>query len=285
MTNLKTQIYKGRDGWQAETMTPTDANGNAWQITTHKGRGGVTCSAIQGQCEGTMFSYDMFGGKRLELAAMAGQCNEKKVREVHSLGLAEFERVQGSPTVAPVPSYVVGVGQIIFTDFINGRDESRRVIYEVTSPGHFKTVTLDGKELHRDDRVKPYAEKFGIGVYYNEGEILPLNEVNKLVESATLATNEREAAQRQAAEKAAAEGRFLCNELEAEAETEEQPAFEKVEVQAGEVQIIEYSAKAIAVIGDTKPIKDKLKKLGGRFNFRLSCGAGWIFPKSNLPNV
>jgi hypothetical protein len=51
---------------------------------------------------------------------------------------------------------------------------------------------------------------------------------------------------------------------------------------AGSVQIIDYSDKAIAVIGDTKPIKDKLKELGGRFNFRLTCGAGWIFPKSKL---
>jgi hypothetical protein len=50
-------------------------------------------------------------------------------------------------------------------------------------------------------------------------------------------------------------------------------------------QIIDYSDKAIAVIGDTKSIKDSLKELGGRFNFRLSCGAGWIFPKTKLGDV
>ena len=63
------------------------------------------------------------------------------------------------------------------------------------------------------------------------------------------------------------------------------PNFEAVEVTAGEIQIVDYSEKAIAVIGDTKPIKDKLKELGGRFNFRLSCGAGWIFPKTKLEEV
>lgn len=47
----------------------------------------------------------------------------------------------------------------------------------------------------------------------------------------------------------------------------------------GEYQIIDYSEKAIAVIGDTKAIKEQLKELGGRFNPRLSCGAGWIFSK------
>ena len=46
----------------------------------------------------------------------------------------------------------------------------------------------------------------------------------------------------------------------------------KIEVSG--VEIIDYSEKAIAVIGDTKPIKDQLKELGGRFNSRLTCGAG-----------
>lgn len=47
-------------------------------------------------------------------------------------------------------------------------------------------------------------------------------------------------------------------------------------------QIIDYSEKAIAVLGDTKIIKDQLKNLGGRFNAHLNCGAGWIFPKTKL---
>lgn len=51
------------------------------------------------------------------------------------------------------------------------------------------------------------------------------------------------------------------------------------------VQIIDYSEKAIAVIGDTKAIKETLKSLGGRFNNRLSCGAGWIFSKKKEQEV
>ena len=53
--------------------------------------------------------------------------------------------------------------------------------------------------------------------------------------------------------------------------------------------IVEYSDKSIAVVGDTKAIKDELKKLGGRFNGRLNVGdkkvAGWIFPKSKRAEV
>ena len=46
------------------------------------------------------------------------------------------------------------------------------------------------------------------------------------------------------------------------------------------IQIINYSEKAIAIIGETRAIKDTLKNLGGRFNAHLTCGAGWIFPKA-----
>ena len=53
----------------------------------------------------------------------------------------------------------------------------------------------------------------------------------------------------------------------------------------GDVEFVDYSEKAFVVIGDTKPIKDKLKKLGGKFNFRLSCGAGWVFPKTKYESV
>jgi hypothetical protein len=65
------------------------------------------------------------------------------------------------------------------------------------------------------------------------------------------------------------------------------PAIERQEVVPGEVSIIEYGPKSIAVIGDTKPIKDKLGRngLGGAFNMRLSCGPGWIFPKTRLEEI
>lgn len=51
-------------------------------------------------------------------------------------------------------------------------------------------------------------------------------------------------------------------------------------IKAKGLQIIDYSEKAIAIIGETRAIKDTLKTLGGRFNAHLTCGAGWIFSKS-----
>ena len=53
----------------------------------------------------------------------------------------------------------------------------------------------------------------------------------------------------------------------------------KAEAVDAEVEIVDYSEKAIAVIGNTSAIKEVLKKLGGRFNPKLKCGAGWIFSK------
>lgn len=51
-------------------------------------------------------------------------------------------------------------------------------------------------------------------------------------------------------------------------------------IEAKGLQIIDYSKKAIAIVGDTRAIKDTLKTLGGRFNAHLTCGAGWIFSKA-----
>ena len=51
------------------------------------------------------------------------------------------------------------------------------------------------------------------------------------------------------------------------------------------INIIEYSERSFAVVGDTKAVKDALKKMGGSFNRRLSCGAGWIFSNKKREEV
>ena len=60
---------------------------------------------------------------------------------------------------------------------------------------------------------------------------------------------------------------------------------EEMPEDAPKFQLIDYSEKAIALVGDTRDIKEQLKQLGGRFNPRLSCGCGWIFPKSKRDEV
>jgi ribonuclease BN (tRNA processing enzyme) len=57
----------------------------------------------------------------------------------------------------------------------------------------------------------------------------------------------------------------------------------------GDFIIVDYSEKALAVFGDTRPIKDQLAALGGRFNPKLTHEnekrAGWIFSKSKEQEV
>ena len=56
-------------------------------------------------------------------------------------------------------------------------------------------------------------------------------------------------------------------------------------IETGTIQMVQYSEKAIVITGDTFPIKDTLKILGGKFNKFLSCGAGWIFPASKAEEI
>ena len=49
--------------------------------------------------------------------------------------------------------------------------------------------------------------------------------------------------------------------------------------------IIDYSEKAVAVVGDTRKFAAAFKAIGGRFNPRLTCGAGWIFSKTRIDSV
>lgn len=188
---MKTEFSKSiRGGYMAESYTETDTNGKAWQITTMKrSNGQVSCSAIQGDISPAgVFSYMMFGAKRLQLANEKTNGTEAAIRRVHAAGLIEFERIQKEETPT-APVYVVEVGQVIFT---HGYDnELKRAVYEIESPGHYKAVTLDGQQLCMDSHVDNYKNKFGIGVYYNEGEKISLEEVNNLVNQARQATEER----------------------------------------------------------------------------------------------
>lgn len=58
----------------------------------------------------------------------------------------------------------------------------------------------------------------------------------------------------------------------------------------GSLQIVDYSEKAIVLTGDTKPIKDEIKALGGKFGSyfdksKVPSGIGWLFPKTKLADV
>ena len=72
-------------------------------------------------------------------------------------------------------------------------------------------------------------------------------------------------------------------------ETEAQQPTATADLSALSLEIVEYSEKAIAVFGDTKPIKDVLKGLNGLFRANLTYKgerrAGWIYSKKQETKV
>lgn len=79
--------------------------------------------------------------------------------------------------------------------------------------------------------------------------------------------------------------RHLDFQEPAKEEPKKEKKAKKVQPVSGEFQMIDYSEKCVAVVGDTKAVKDQLKKMGGRFNGKLTCGAGWVFPKSKVEQL
>jgi hypothetical protein len=77
--------------------------------------------------------------------------------------------------------------------------------------------------------------------------------------------------------------RFVDMDLNKKAEVKEETKIN------GSFVIVDYSDKAIAVFGETKPIKEELKNFGGRFNPFLNNNgtkqAGWIFPKVKRADI
>ena len=71
-------------------------------------------------------------------------------------------------------------------------------------------------------------------------------------------------------------------------ETEAQPTT-SADLSTLNLEIVEYSEKAIAVFGDTKPIKDILKGLNGLFRVNLTYNgerrAGWIYSRKQEQKV
>lgn len=75
----------------------------------------------------------------------------------------------------------------------------------------------------------------------------------------------------------------LCEAKQPEIKEEVKPAT------PSQLKLVDYSEKAVALFGNTKPIKDALKAIGGRFNPFLTLEgekvAGWIFSKTKIADV
>lgn len=187
-----TRIYKNHYGWTGETHLKL--NGKNWVLTTMKrynGKIATNCKVVEDKGGGS-YSYMMFGGDPkedfwLNELPTNTKATEQTIRNAHLKALAEFD-AKNEGGELPKEDYKIEVGQVIFTDWINGGEENKRAIYAIED-GRFgrsyKTVLLDGSQTRFDDHIRPYSQKFGIGTYYNEGDKISQEEIdNLLIEAA-----------------------------------------------------------------------------------------------------
>ncbi|MDR2691189.1 MAG: hypothetical protein LBB73_02670 [Dysgonamonadaceae bacterium] len=154
------------------------------------------------------------------------------------------------------------------------------------------------KQFGQCDLIRPLSQKFGIGYYFD-------GENPQFMDAFEVAVLQSEAEQNRQAEQAAKQQR---QEHDERLKAIEQQRLEEIvpddakavivaetainntpEAITGDYVIVDYSEKALAVFGDTRAIKDRLKAWGGRFNPKLTHEgqkkAGWIFSKSKEQEV
>jgi hypothetical protein len=174
-------------------------NGATFTVDTYKNLNGVAvCTARQVQQQGRMIliSCSDSWSKTLAYDNESSRITEKVIRTVHAAGLREFVRMAEANELPKDETKQIEVGQIVFT---HGNGSIReRVIYRIDESEYginYRTAYLDGSGLTTDNYIRPYSKKFGIGVYFNEGEKYE-GDINELVARCQAAEQERAEVQR-----------------------------------------------------------------------------------------
>lgn len=153
-------------------------------------------------------------------------------------------------------------------------EEMRKAAKNSPNPEINKYATKPGEGEREDEHRENYSG--GAGYYLGQSKYSGWVIVKKAIKDAYWAVKLEDM------QIAIAQNRYFIPDQD----TTPEPTRDSLPNLKGDIQIIDYSEKAIVVKGEgTRAIKDKLKALGGRFNFRLSCGAGWVFPKTKTDDV
>ena len=236
----------------------------------------------------------------LETAALLAKAKEKKAEEERK-AREEHERISkiGAARLLPlIPSdaKAVIIGELrvsecdSYTDYYNYRIERTVILgfskhtrnlfsemrkYAANFEGTAHLAEYNADYEHREN----YS--MGDGMYlgrnkYNGWTISkePIYSLEKLLE--------------RYAHTAGDEANICLKTTQPPTDTAEQPTV-SADLSALNLEIVEYSEKAIAVFGDTKPIKDVLKGLNGLFRANLTYNgerrAGWIYSKKQETKV
>lgn len=207
--------------------------------------------------------------------------NENKPADAVGVIIADFKKDKSDPQSDYFGSSVTRTVILAFTnkkrdDFNEMRRAAARCpIQEVNKFSVKPTKPEDANEYWSPE--DEHREKYSMGAGYYLGDYKNSDGINISKRSYVNLENCQDLW-----EAAGMEDGFFAFKSET---VEAKPNYEPIEIKPGTVQIVDYSEKAVAVIGDTKPIKEKLQQLGGKFNARLTCGAGWIFSKKRLEDL
>jgi hypothetical protein len=141
------------------------------------------------------------------------------------------------------------------------------------------TETVEAPEKKQVKNVKPDYT----GVPEADADATAIKAQKKTAK--TKARAERKVAQKKAVSTESASKVSVKVGVKAKAEPKPKKEKEQTKLTLKKFSLIHYSEKSIALFGDTKPIKEDLKSLGGRYNANLhpfgeeSRVPGWVFPK------
>ena len=239
----------------------------------------------------------------LETAALLAKAKEKKAEEERKAKEAreEHERISkiGAARLLPlIPSdaKAVIIGELrvsecdSYTDYYNYRIERTVILgFSKHTRNLFAEMRKYAANFEGTDHLAEYNADYehrenysmGDGMYlgrnkYNGWTISkePIYSLEKLLE--------------RYAHTAGDEANICLKTTQPPTDTAEQPTV-SADLSALNLEIVEYSEKAIAVFGDTKPIKDVLKGLNGLFRANLTYNgerrAGWIYSKKQETKV
>lgn len=93
---MTTRIYKGRDGWQAQTDTELD-NNRVLRLNTYKsGRGGViTNASVHTVISGSFLQHELFGDyNKNAIEERTARCTEKTVTTQHQAAQGQLDAIK-----------------------------------------------------------------------------------------------------------------------------------------------------------------------------------------------
>lgn len=90
---LKTNLYKGREGWTAETSVELDAP-YSLEIRTFKSNRGLVTTANRMKNENGGQSFIMFSDFTKTVSLTQDRCTEKTVKAQHAAALAKINSIK-----------------------------------------------------------------------------------------------------------------------------------------------------------------------------------------------